>query len=137
MEDNFFTEQHWNWRYRMAKCLADTLDFARFGIKRIFIIGSSNNGTAGPGSDIDLLIHIGGTEEQKRQLLLVLEGWSACLAEINHIKTGYICDGLLDVHFVTDEDIRNKTAFAVMIGSVTDPASLLRAADEDLTEKII
>jgi len=31
-------------------------------------------------------------------------------------------DGLLDVHFVTDEDIRNRTSYAVKIGAVTDAA---------------
>jgi hypothetical protein len=30
------------------------------------------------------------------------------LAELNFLKTGYTCDGLLDVHIITDEDIANK-----------------------------
>lgn len=131
MENDFFTDQHWSWRYHMAKRIADTLDFSRFGIKGVYIFGSSNNGTAGPGSDIDLLIHIEGTEEQRQQLKLVLEGWSACLAEINYIKTGYCCDGLLDVHFVTDEDIRAKSVFAAKIGSVRDPACPLKTEKKE------
>lgn len=123
------SDQFWRWRYYMAERIANTLDFKRFGIKGIYIFGSSNNGTAGPGSDIDLLIHFSGTEEQKRQLMHVLEGWSACLAEINYIKTGCRCDGLLDVHIITDEDIEKKTAFAAKIGAITDPACPLKVVN--------
>lgn len=126
MKKGASNDQFWRWRYYMGERIADTLDFSRFGIKGIYIFGSSNNGTAGPGSDIDLLIHFGGTEEQKQQLMQVLEGWSACLAEINYIKTGYRCDGLLDVHLVTDEDIEKKSVFAAKIGAVTDPACPLK-----------
>ena len=49
-----------------------------------------------------------------------------CLAEINFLKTGYSCKGLLDVHLISDEDIANKTSFAVKIGAVTDPAQPLK-----------
>ena len=55
MENDFFTDQYWSWRYHMGKRIADTLNFSRFGIKGVYLFGSSNNGTAGPGSDIDLL----------------------------------------------------------------------------------
>ena len=37
-------------------------------------------------------------------------------------RTGYRTDGLLDVHFVTDEDIAAHTSWAVKIGAVTDAA---------------
>ena len=45
------------------------------------------------------------SDEQRRALELWLEGWSLCLAEMNFLRTGYRSQGLLDVHFVTDDDI--------------------------------
>ena len=55
-----------------------------------------------------------------------MEGWSHCLDEMNYLKTGYRSDGLLDVQYITDEDIINKTSFASMIGAITDPARPLK-----------
>jgi len=34
---------------------------------------------------------------------------------------------MIDCHIITDEDIRKKTSFASMIGSVTNSARLLRS----------
>ncbi len=116
------TENHWRWRLRMAEHIASQLDAGRFGIEAFYVFGSTKNATAGPGSDIDLLIHFKGTELQKKELLNWLEGWSLCISEINFLRTGYKSDGLLDVHLVTDEDIAKKTSFAVKIGAVTDAA---------------
>ena len=78
-----------------------------------------------PGSDIDMLVHFNGNEEQRKELMIWLEGWSLTLAELHSQRTGYKSDGLLNVHLVTDEDIKNKTSYAVKIGAVTDAAKLL------------
>ena len=69
-----------------------------------------------------LPIIIAGNEEQKARLLDWLDGWSLCLSEVNYLKTGYRTEGLLDVHIVTDEDIKNRSSYAVKIGAVTDAA---------------
>lgn len=116
----------WQWRYHMAERIAAELDPGRYGVKGMYLIGSTGNATAGPGSDIDLLIHFRGNETQRKELSRWLDGWSLCLAEINYLKTGYNSPGLLDVHFVTDEDIANQTSFAVKIGAVADPAYPLK-----------
>ncbi|MDP8239940.1 MAG: hypothetical protein P9X24_12690 [Candidatus Hatepunaea meridiana] len=50
------------------------------------------------------------------------EGWSLALDEMNYLCTGYRVNGILDIHFVTDEDIREKSNYAVKIGAVTDAA---------------
>ena len=42
------------------------------------------------------------------------------MAAINYLRTGYRSDGMLDVHWVTDEDIEKQTSFAAKIGAVTD-----------------
>jgi hypothetical protein len=109
----------------MAERLASELDPARFGVKDAWVFGSTKNATAGPGSDIDMLFHFEGDEAQREALLAWLEGWSLSLAEINYLRTGYRSRGLLDARLITDEDIANRTSFAVKIGAVTDPARRL------------
>ncbi|MDD3023454.1 MAG: nucleotidyltransferase domain-containing protein, partial [Syntrophomonadaceae bacterium] len=120
-----YDDRFWRWRMYMAERIAHRLDGNSFGVKAIYVIGSTNNGTAGPGSDIDLVLHFDGSKEQRTLLEKWLSGWSHSLAEMNYLKTGYASDGLLDVHIITDEDIAKKTSFAVKIGAITDPAQLL------------
>jgi pyruvate, water dikinase len=115
-------EDHWRWRLRMAERIATEVDPARFGIKAIYVFGSTKNATAGPASDIDLLVHVDDCTQAHHDLELWLEGWSRCLSEMNFLRTGYKSDGLLDVHLVTDQDIEQHTSYASKIGAVTDPA---------------
>jgi hypothetical protein len=115
-------EDHWRWRLRMAERIAATLDPQRFGVRALYVFGSTKNATAGPASDIDLLVHVAGTDEQRAALERWLEGWSLCLSEMNFLRTGRQTDGLLDVHFVTDEDIARRTSWAAKIDAVTDAA---------------
>jgi pyruvate,water dikinase len=116
------TENHWAWRLRMAELIASRLDPDRFGVKGFHVFGSTKNATAGPKSDIDILIHFQGSKKQQKDLEHWLEGWSLSLDEMNKIRTGYKTDGILDIHFVTDADIANKTSYALKIGAVTDAA---------------
>jgi pyruvate,water dikinase len=116
------TDIHWRWRLQVAESIADILDSNRFGIKGIYIFGSVNNATAGPESDIDLLIHFNGSDAQRDRLQLWLDGWNASLSEMNYQRTGYRVRALLDVHLVTDEDVRNRTGFASHIGAINDAA---------------
>jgi pyruvate, water dikinase len=120
-------EKHWVWRLRMAERIAHDVDRKKFGIKAMYIIGSVKNATAGPASDIDLLIHHDGNAARQELLDQWLNGWSQCLAELNFLRTGYRTEGLLDVHFITDQDIKEKTSFAAKIKAVTDAARPLNA----------
>jgi predicted nucleotidyltransferase len=95
----------------------------------MYVFGSTKNATAGPGSDIDLLVHVTGDERQRECLALWLDGWSQCLSEINYLRTGYRTKALLDVHLVTDEDVTARTSYAAKIGAVTDPARPLPIAE--------
>jgi predicted nucleotidyltransferase len=113
---------YWAWRFQMAEHIASQLDPERFGVKGFYIFGSTKNATAGPESDIDLLIHFDGSKKQRSELMLWLEGWSLSLDEMNYHRTGRRTGGLLDVHIVTDEDIANKNSYALKIGAVTDAA---------------
>ena len=112
----------WRWRLQMVENLAAGVDPDRFGVVGLYVFGSTKNATAGPASDIDLLIHIRSTEAQQTELDLWLEGWDLALVHMNYLRTGYHCTGLLDVHYVTDEDIKARTSWAVKIGAVTDAA---------------
>jgi pyruvate, water dikinase len=113
------------WRIRMAQKIAAHLDSARFGVQDIYVIGSTRNGTAAPDADIDLIIHFRGTPAVRHELELWLEGWSLALAEMNYLRTGSKRKRLLDIRFITDEDIAKHTGIAAKIGAVTDPARRL------------
>jgi pyruvate,water dikinase len=115
-------QDHSWWRQRMAERIAAEADPARFGILGIWLTGSVKNAAAGPGSDIDLIVHLKDGEGPSEELKTWLEGWSKCLSELNLIRTGVKTEDLLDVHFITDEDIRRRSSFAVKIGAVTDAA---------------
>ncbi len=115
-------EPDWRWRARMAESIARCLDPQRFGVKALYVFGSTKNATAGPASDIDLLVHFVGTAVQRRELQQWFDGWSLSLSEINYLRTGYRTDGLLDVHIISDEDIARRSSYAVKIGAVTDAA---------------
>jgi predicted nucleotidyltransferase len=124
------SDAHWRWRMRSVERIAAKLDADRFGVEALYLIGSVKNATAGPGSDIDLLIHFSGTENQLIELKAWLEGWSLSLSHMNFLRTGYRSDGLLDVHIITDEDIKKKTSFAIKIGAVSDAARLIPIGTE-------
>ncbi len=111
---------HWRWRLQSVENIAAQLDPERFGVKGFYILGSTKSGTAGPQSDIDVLIHFQGTKAQRGELLTWLDGWSLSLSQINYMRTGYKTDGLLDVHIITDEDIEKRTSYAIKIGAATD-----------------
>lgn len=113
---------HWRWRRHMAERIAASIDVAASGVVAMYLFGSTENGNAGPASDIDLIVHFRGSDSQRSDLETWLAGWSRCLAEINFLRTGYSADGLLDVHIVTDEDISARTSYASKIGAVTDAA---------------
>jgi predicted nucleotidyltransferase len=113
---------HWQWRLRNVENLASRIDPEKFGIKGFYLFGSVKNATSGPSSDIDVLIHFDGNEDQRSLLLSWLEGWSLALSQINYLRTGHKTDGLLDVHIITDEDIKKRDSYAIKIGAHSDPA---------------
>lgn len=120
-QDNF-----WQWRLKIAEHIAESLDPIKFGVMGFYVFGSTINASAGPASDINLLVHFRGSDDQKKRLCDWFEGWSLCLSELNFIQTGYKTNGLLDVHIITDEDIKNKTCWASKIGAVADAAHPLK-----------
>jgi pyruvate, water dikinase len=119
-------DTHWQWRLQMVERMAGLLDPERFGIAALYLFGSTKNATAGPESDIDLLVHFRGSEAQRQELSAWLEAWSLSLAHFNYARTGRKSPGLLDIHFISDEDIHNGTSWASKINATTDPARPLK-----------
>jgi pyruvate,water dikinase len=119
-------DAHWQWRLQMVEEMAALLDPQRFGVEAVYLFGSTKNATAGPESDIDLLVHFRGSETQRQELSAWLEAWSLCLGQFNYFRTGRKSAGLLDVHFISDEDVRNRTSYASKINATTDAARPLR-----------
>jgi len=108
---------HWKWRLNKAEEIAESLDPELYGVKAVYLIGSTKDGNAGPASDIDILVHFSGTEEQLEKLNSFFQRWSKILDEENQERTGIISGGILDVHVITDEDIKNNTSWASHITS--------------------
>ncbi len=122
-------ESHWQWRWRMAQAIVDRCDFVALGIVAVYLIGSTKDGTAGPASDIDLLIHYDGTASSRALIESYLRGWSHALAECNQQRTGLASKELVEPHLITDADIAARTSFAAMIDSHTNRARLLGKRD--------
>ncbi|MFA5805101.1 MAG: PEP/pyruvate-binding domain-containing protein [Melioribacteraceae bacterium] len=127
----YHPSDYWRWRMKMAEKIASELDSDRFGVKGIYVFGSTKNAVSGPGSDIDLIVHIEKEKCNMKELSLWFEGWSLALSEMNYLRTGYKSSGLLDVHYVTDEDIKNKSSYASKIGAITDAARPLKVKTKD------
>jgi len=124
-------DDFWRWRTKMVECIADNFDMDKYSVAGIYLIGSTKNATAGPASDIDLLVHFEGTPTQMEELRSYFAGCSICLSEMNYLRTGYRTKGLLDIHYITDEDVKNKTSFAAKIGAVTDAARPLKLRNKN------
>jgi len=107
---------------RMAERIAAVVDAKRYGVEAMWVFGSTKNASAGPASDIDLLFQVDGDDRQRSELAVWLDGWSRSLAEINYLRTGHLCRGLLDVHYITGRDLAEQTPYAAKVGATTDPA---------------
>ena len=118
-------DTNWRWRFKMAEEIAKKLSPERFGVKAFYLIGSTKNATATSASDINILVHVIGNEKQRAELKAWLDGWSACLAKMNYLRTGYRTDSILDVHLITDKQIAEGNSYATKIGAITDAAKRL------------
>jgi hypothetical protein len=122
------SDKHWKWRLKMARLIAEQMDFKQLGVKAVYLIGSTKEAKAGPASDLDLVVHFAGDQQQESNLRHWIDGWSRSLAQINYEMTGYsMKQGMIDLHLVTDQELKNQSdSFAAMIGSKGDGAWLMR-----------
>jgi predicted nucleotidyltransferase len=96
--------EHWRWRQRFAERIASVIDPVRFGVRAVYISGSTEAGNADLGSDIDLIVVQEGDPRQRRDLQIWLEGWSLCLAEISFQLYGVPSHGLLDIKYLDSQE---------------------------------
>ena len=104
-----------NWRLEMINVIAMKIDRKRFGVKNLYLFGTTFLGTAGSNSDIDILVHFDGNEEQRNELQLWFDGWNLALSEINFQNSGYRVEKFIDAYIVTDKDIAEKEYYAHLI----------------------
>ena len=104
-----------NWRLEMVNVIAKKIDRKRFGVKNLYLFGTTFLGTASSNSDIDLLVHFYGNNQQKKELQIWFDGWNLALSEINFQNSGYRVDKILDVYIVTDNDIAENEYYAHLI----------------------
>ncbi len=114
---------HLTWRTMKIEEITQALDPDLYGIQGMYLIGSTKDGSAGPTSDIDILVHFKGTDEQKDKLMAWFDEWGKKLAQENKERTGYQTDALLDVHIITDDDIKKKSSWA---SHITSPYQTVR-----------
>jgi hypothetical protein len=120
------SEEHWRWRMQMAERIAGSVGTVWPGVKAMYVLGSAKNATARAHSDIDLLIHFDGDEAEGASLEKWLDGWSLALNEMNFLRTGFRCGRLLDVYFVSSDEISRREGMAAKIGAITDAARPLK-----------
>ena len=94
--------------------------YEKWGVKGVYVVDTSGGGEVGPADPIRLIVHFLGGGRQRKELETWLQGWSLSLAEMNYFRTGFHSDGLLDVHYLTDEKIRSERDVAARIGVGTD-----------------
>jgi nucleotidyltransferase-like protein len=120
--------EHWRWRQRFAERIAAAIDPARFGVRAVYLAGSTETGSAGAGSDIDLMVVFAGDAAQEQALRLWLEGWSLCLAEVGLQLYGFRSRGLLDLRFVDAARARAEVRAALAGGNVLRELPLMGPA---------
>ena len=108
---------------RWPQRIAAELDPDRFGVRGVYVFGSTKNATAGPGSDIDLLIHFRGHACADRRAPALARGLEPRLAEMNYLRTGYRSERpARRAPRSRTRTSRGRSSFAVKIGAVTDAA---------------
>ena len=115
-------EDQRRWRITVAERIAAEADQERFGVKGMWLVGSSTEGKADPTSDLDLVVHADEDPARREALRTWLEGWSLGLGEANSLRSGAKAKGLLDVHYISDSDFSRGTSWALKVKAVKDPA---------------
>jgi len=113
-------EDHSHWRLRVAERIAFHCGDPKWGVRGVYVIDAAEGGEVDPSSPIEIIIHFLGNSRQRKDLETWLQGWSLSLAEVNYLRTGFHSDGLLDVHFLTDEKIRGERDVAVRLDAGPD-----------------
>lgn len=120
--DQKVVTEPWRWRIKIAERFAYEIDPDMFGIKGIYLFGSTKHQTASEESDIDLIVHTTNDPVKLRAFNLWLKGFNDAICEMHFLRSGRKIPQLLDVHIVNDDDIINRTSYAAKINAVTNAA---------------
>lgn len=115
-----------DWRRYIAKELAKDLDMNFYGVKGVYLFGSTESGNTGIGSDIDIILYVDHSPQQKELLLHWLDGWNQALCHFNYLLTGHHTELILDVHLVNQADIKHNSPYATRLLSPYEPVEVLR-----------
>ena len=118
------------WRKRMAESVALKLDPERFGVKALYMFGTVFHDTAGPNSDIDLLIHFEGNENQLHDLKLWFEGWNLCLSQMNYHRSGYSVEKFLDLTYISESDFEDQKYYVDLMNPTNHSSKKLRLKNQ-------
>jgi hypothetical protein len=108
------------WRLRMAERIAFHCGGQPWGVRGVYVLDESDGRDIDPAAPIRLVIHFTGGARQRKELETWLQGWSLSLAEMNYFRTGFHSDGLLDVHYLTDEKVRGEKDVAARLKVSSD-----------------
>lgn len=108
-------EEPWEKRWKFIEKMLDALNFNKYGIRAIYLFGTVYNRTAKESSDIDLLVHYDGGQENLIALKAWFEPWNFLLQEIIFTTTGFRLKKALDVHYVTDAECNEQNYYFVEI----------------------
>jgi hypothetical protein len=108
------------WRLRMAERVAFHCGAQPWGVRGIYYLDESDGRDFDPSGPLKLVVHFTGTGRQRKELETWLQGWSQSLAEVNYLRTGFHADGLLELHFLTDEKIRGEKDVALKLKVASD-----------------
>ncbi len=113
-------EDSGRWRLRMAERIAYHCGGHAWGVRGAYFLDESEGGEIDPAGPIRLVIHFLGGGRQRKELETWLQGWSLSLAEVNYFRTGFHSEGLLDVHFLTDDKVRGEKDVAARLKVASD-----------------
>ncbi|MBS1226495.1 MAG: phosphoenolpyruvate synthase, partial [Candidatus Aminicenantes bacterium] len=108
------------WRLRMAERIAFHCGGPPWGVRGVFYLDDREGRDPDPGDPIRLVIHFTGGGRQRKEIETWLQGWSLSLAEMNYFRTGFHSEGLLDVHYLTDEKLRGEKDVAARLKVASD-----------------
>jgi hypothetical protein len=127
-------EEALQWRKRMAESVALKLDPKRFGVKDVYLYGTVFNETATSNSDIDLLVHFDGNEEQFKELKVWFEGWNHCLSQLNYNRSGYSIENFLDITFITDDEMKEQKYYSDLMEPANHTSKKMQLKTNSHTE---
>jgi len=132
------------WRIRVAEHIAASTNPEQWGVVAMYLASAgaaaadpSAGGPDATHNGIDLIVHVAGSEQQRRGLGHWLDGWRAALGEADEASGNKAAGPALNIRYVTDADLSSSEDLARAILAPTDGAKLLplgafvRVADGD------